>query len=85
MHSTRKETTGAGGGWKKFRPGSLIGVFKLYILRNKRSWAKFRLGSSRHQNMYAFFAIRGGWGKFRPGLGKLAKRDSEFEFQSVYA
>ena len=35
--------------------------------------------------MSTFFAVRGGWGKFRPGLGKLANRDNEFEFQSVYA
>ena len=27
----------------------------------------------------------GGWGKFCLGLGKLANRDGEFEFQSVYA
>ena len=84
MHGTRKQAT-RGGVWKKFRPRSLIGVFKLYILQDRQSWAKFRPGSSRHQNMYTFFAIRGGWGKFGPGLGKLANRDSEFEFQSVYA
>ena len=41
--------------------------------------------SSRRQNMYSFFAIRGEWGKFHTGLGKLANKDSEFEFQSVYA
>ena len=56
-----------------------------YILQKRRSWGNFRLGSSRHQNMYTFFAIRGGWRKFCLGLGKLARRDSEFEVQSVYA
>ena len=85
MHSTKKYTTG-GGGLEEISPRITdMCCFKLYILQNRQSWAKFRPGSSRHQNMYIFFAIRGGWGKFRPGPAKLGNRDSEFEFQSVYA
>ena len=42
----------------------MILVFKLYILQNRQSWAKFRPGSSIHQNMYTFFAIRGAGGNF---------------------
>ena len=45
------------GDWKKFRRGSLIGYFDLCVLQKRRGWGKFRLGSSRHQNMYTFFAI----------------------------
>ena len=37
-------------------------MFLPYILPNKQNWAKFRPGSSRHQNMHTFFAIRGGVG-----------------------
>ena len=62
-----------------------MGAFKLYILHNRQSGGKLRPGSSRHQNIYTFFAIQGGRGKFRPGLAKLANRDSEFECQSVHA
>ena len=54
------------------------------FLQKRRSWGKFRPGSSGHQNMYTFFAIRGGWRKFRPCLEKLANRDSEFEGYEIH-
>ena len=63
-----------GAGRKKFRPGSVIGVFDLYILQKRRSWGKFRPGSSRHQNMYPFFAIRGGLGKISAKSGQNGKK-----------
>ena len=68
-----KKQQGGGGGWKKFCPGSLIGVFELPNLQKRRSWGKFDPGSSRHQNMYTFFAILGGLEEISPESWLIGK------------
>ena len=61
------------GGWKKFHPGSLIGVFDLYILQKRRSWGKFRPGVIKTSKYVYLFCYPGGLGEISPRSGKTGK------------